>query len=178
MKSHSSTCPKCYSDIDVIGRSIPKAKLTEFSGPNLATDSVCLRKHKDNNFHDILLITRLKDPYKGRYAFPGGFVDYNEDPAVACMRELKEECNLDGISQKLITVAGNPKRDPRKHIVSFVYEVVVADTAIPKAGDDAATAKFFDLIEMLKLKDKFAFDHYEILSSHIKANYSQYNGII
>ena len=41
--------------------------------------------------------------------------------------------------------------------------IIVKDNALPKAGDDAATAKFYDLDKMMKLKDKFAFDHYEIL---------------
>lgn len=72
---------------------------------------------------DILLITRLNDPFKGLFAFPGGFVDYGEDPEVACIRELKEECNISGTSPELICVAGKPDRDPRQHIVSIVYHV-------------------------------------------------------
>ncbi len=44
----------------------------------------------------LLLITRGKPPYEGHLAFPGGFVDYGEDPEVACLRELKEECGIDG----------------------------------------------------------------------------------
>ena len=173
----SKQCHKCYSNIDMIGRAIPNSKLKEFSGPNIATDSIVLRKHQSDHYHDILLITRLREPFKGMYAYPGGFVDYNEDPAVACLRELKEECNLDGISQKLVTVAGNPARDPRKHIVSVVYEVQVAEDAKPKAGDDAATAKFYNLLDIIKMKGKFAFDHYEILFNHVKSTYSQYKEI-
>jgi len=45
-------------------------------------------------------------------------------------------------------VAGNPKRDPRSHIISIVYHVKLQDeTAEPKAGDDAASAKWYDLKE-------------------------------
>jgi 8-oxo-dGTP diphosphatase len=61
--------------------------------PNVATDAIVIRP-KDESHHDILLITRGRDPFKGHLAFPGGFVDYNEDPEVACIRELKEECNI------------------------------------------------------------------------------------
>ena len=71
------------------------------------------------------MITRGRDPFKGCYAFPGGFVDYGEDPEDACIRELQEECGIKGYQPELICVAGKPDRDPRKHVVSIVYHVQV-----------------------------------------------------
>jgi 8-oxo-dGTP diphosphatase len=113
--------------------------------PNVATDAIVVRPSGPSS-HQILLITRGRDPFKGALAFPGGFVDYNEDPEVACLRELEEECGIKGKSVELVTVAGNPKRDPRKHIISIAYHVQLADfTQEPKAGDDAASAKWYDL---------------------------------
>ena len=41
------------------------------------------------------------------------------------LRELKEETNLSGRDPLLVTVAGNPGRDPRKHVVSIMYYVTV-----------------------------------------------------
>ncbi len=131
--------------------------------PNVATDALVVRQKKDSALHEILLITRGRDPFKGCLAFPGGFVDYNEDPEVACVRELEEECGITGKSISLVTVAGNPKRDPRKHIISIAYSVEMADPAQePKAGDDAASAKWYDLQEVWTSRD-MAFDHKEIL---------------
>jgi len=113
--------------------------------PNVATDALVVRGGKNDN-HEILLITRLNDPFKGALAFPGGFVDYNEDPEVACLRELLEECGIKGKSVELVTVAGNPSRDPRKHIISIAYQVILDDNLVePKAGDDAASAKWYHL---------------------------------
>ena len=113
--------------------------------PNVATDAIVVRPNGPSS-HQILLITRGRDPFKGALAFPGGFVDYNEDPEVACLRELDEECGIKGKSVELVTVAGNPKRDPRKHIISIAYHVQLDDfTQEPKAGDDAASAKWYDL---------------------------------
>lgn len=50
------------------------------------------------------MIKRLRDPFKDHLAFPGGFVDYNEDPKEGCLRELKEECNLDGLSIEFVRI--------------------------------------------------------------------------
>lgn len=92
-----------------------------------------------------MLITRKNEPFKGHYALPGGFVNYDEDPEDACIRELKEECYITGKQPKLVCVAGKPDRDPRSHIVSIVYHVEVDPEHKVKAGDDAATAKWYDL---------------------------------
>ncbi len=50
------------------------------------------------------MIKRGREPYKNCYAFPGGFVDYNEDPKESCLRELKEECNLDGKNIEFVDI--------------------------------------------------------------------------
>ncbi len=67
-----------------------------------------------------------------------------------------------------MTVKSDPKRDPRKHIVSLVYLVEVDEDAIPKGGDDAKEATFYDLREILKKKEDLAFDHYEIIQELIQ----------
>ena len=54
--------------------------------PSLTTDALVLRKHKDDEYHDILLVTRGCDPFAGKLAFPGGFVNYGEDPEHGCIR--------------------------------------------------------------------------------------------
>ena len=113
--------------------------------PNIATDVIVVWP-SGPSMHQILLITRGKDPYKGALAFPGGFVEYNEDPDLACLRELEEECGIKGKSVELVTVAGNPKRDPRKHVISMAYHIQLADySQEPRGKDEASTAKWYDL---------------------------------
>ena len=143
--------------------------------PNVATDAIVVKAKKDApTQHEILLITRLRDPFQGCLAFPGGFVDYNEDPEKACLRELDEECGIKGKKPVLVTVAGDPKRDPRKHIISIVYHVEMEDpTAEAKAGDDAASAKWYDLQDVWASKD-MAFDHKEILRLFLQKSLPQY----
>lgn len=141
--------------------------------PSLTTDAVVLRKHKNDNFHDILLVTRGNEPEKGKLAFPGGFVDYGEDPEQGCLRELKEETELIGNDIELLTVRGNPKRDPRRHVVSIIYTVNVDPESQPKGGDDAKEAKFYDLKDIIEnKKDQIAFDHYGVIEELIEKKFN------
>ena len=116
-----------------------------YKTPSVTVDSIVTKTRADGSGHDILLITRGRPPFEGSYAFPGGFVDYGEDPKVACLRELQEECCVEGTQPELITVAGKPDRDPRKHVISIVYAVQIDPNATVAAGDDAATARWYDL---------------------------------
>ena len=84
--------------------------------PALAADAAVKRGD------EILLIQRKHPPMKGAWALPGGFVERDEDPEVAAIRELYEETRLEGKNPKLLMVMGDPKRDPRKHIaVSYTH---------------------------------------------------------
>ncbi len=67
----------------------------------------------------------------------------------------------------------DPKRDPRKHIVSLVYLVQVSEDAQPKGGDDAKTAEFYDLKEILSKPSLLAFDHSEILKELVNKKLNQ-----
>ena len=117
-----------------------------YKTPSITTDAIVTKPKTDGSSgHDILLITRGRPPFVGSYAFPGGFVDYGEDPKVGVLRELQEECCVEGRVPELICVAGKPDRDPRKHVISIVYSVEVDPTAQVQAADDAATAKWYDL---------------------------------
>ncbi|MBN2092121.1 NUDIX domain-containing protein [candidate division KSB1 bacterium] len=47
----------------------------------------------------LVLTRRAREPQKGLFSLPGGFVGYQESLEVALQRELKEELNLDVIEQ-------------------------------------------------------------------------------
>jgi 8-oxo-dGTP diphosphatase len=126
-----------------------------FPAPDLAVD-VVVRKGDGS----ILLIKRGKEPYKGRWALPGGFVECGETTEEAAVREVQEETGMAASICGLLGVYSRPDRDPRGHTVSICYAAEVGDGE-PEGGDDAAEASFFSLeaIENLKL----AFDHREII---------------
>lgn len=130
-----------------------------FRNPALAVDAIALRKCSLGI--EALLITRKAEPWKGKLAFPGGFVDRGEDPEVAVLRELMEETGVSGSNPEVFAVRGDPGRDPRQHIVSIFYKVEVDEDAGPVAGDDAAEAEWV-LIEDLECED-LAGDHNEVI---------------
>ncbi len=110
----------------------------------------------------ILLIQRLRDPYRDQWALPGGFVDENEDLEAAAYRELIEETGIQDVSLRQFRAYGTPFRDPRGHTVSVVFW---AETGImsPHADDDAKDAQWVPIGELPPL----AFDHYQIVTDFL-----------
>ena len=128
-----------------------------FRNPSLAVDAICLR----NNLAEVLLIKRGRMPWKGKLAFPGGFVDYGEDLEIAVLRELLEETGVEGRNPQLYAVKGSPDRDPRKHIVSIFYIIHVDGESEPEAGDDAAEAEWVKMNSIVS--EDIAGDHFDII---------------
>ncbi|MFX0028563.1 MAG: NUDIX domain-containing protein [Candidatus Hermodarchaeota archaeon] len=128
--------------------------------PLLTVDAVILVNDKK----DIVLIRRKNPPFQGELALPGGFVDVGETVEHACIREAKEETNINIKIIKLIGVFSNPKRDPRGHNVTigFLCEPLT-DNEKPKALDDAVALEIVPLSKISSLK--LAFDHMEIIES-------------
>lgn len=124
-----------------------------YVAPALATDAVLLKGR------EVLLIRRGRDPFKGSWALPGGFVEVGERVEDACRRELVEETGLRGDVVDLLGVYSDPARDPRGHTVSVVYVCKVGGIVQVEAGDDAEEAKWFSL----DAPPALAFDHARIL---------------
>lgn len=106
------------------------------------------------------LLSAKKEPFKGKWALPGGFVDDGENLPDAAARELMEETGLavNGLHQ--LGAFGKPGRDPRGHTVSVVYTAFTDDTAEAVGADDAEEAKWFSV----KNLPEMAFDHAEIVN--------------
>ena len=117
--------------------------------PRTAADAIVIKKDKETGDYQLLLITRKKETFHGKFAFPGGHIDYGEDPVEACIRELREECGIEGSKPLLVAVRGQPERDPRYHMISIFYLVDVAEDAPVTAGDDASTAKFYPIKDLV-----------------------------
>ncbi|MBL6990478.1 MAG: NUDIX domain-containing protein [Bacteriovoracaceae bacterium] len=114
----------------------------------------------------ILLIKRKNDPYKGSWAFPGGFIEKDERPIDACYRELFEETGLD-----LTKLQPNPNfaypllirkkkgRDPRGPVITYPYLFWIPKPLEVAGADDAEQASWVAIDQV----DELAFDHGAIL---------------
>ena len=102
----------------------------------------------------ILLIKRRNTPFKGKWALPGGFVEYGEKTEDAVVREVFEETGLKTKISRLVGVYSDPKRDPRGHTITIAYTLEICGGNI-KSGDDASDVKKFNTDNLPEL----SFDH-------------------
>jgi len=111
----------------------------------------------------VLLIQRGNEPYKGYWAFPGGFLNMDETVERCAERELEEETGIVLSGMQLVGVYSDVERDPRGRVITAAY---TAMTTMPeaKAADDAAAAKWWPLDALPKL----AFDHARILEDAMR----------
>lgn len=130
----------------------------DYPRPALTVDLVVLRPHEDRL--QVLLVQRRHDPYQGRWALPGGFVDENEPLDQAARRELAEETGLTGVPLEQFGAFGDPGRDPRGWTVTVAYLARPSSAVTElRAGDDAARVAWFDVNQLPPL----AFDHENII---------------
>jgi 8-oxo-dGTP diphosphatase len=111
----------------------------------------------------VLLIKRGNEPFKGQWAFPGGFVDMDEELEDAAARELAEETGLTGIKLTQLYTFGRCGRDPRGRNITVAFIGITKENKI-KSGDDAAEAKWFDIDDLPEM----GFDHNEVAAVAIK----------
>jgi ADP-ribose pyrophosphatase YjhB (NUDIX family) len=132
--------------------------MTKYSNPTPTVDVILQRDSK------VLMVRRKKEPFKDRLALPGGFVNEGETVEEAMRREAMEETSLEVEPIDLLGVYSDPKRDPRKHIVTVVFIGIIVGGGSSRAGDDAAS------IEWVKIADierqQIAFDHAQILRDY------------
>ena len=72
----------------------------------------------------VLLIQRAVDPGRGKWALPAGFVDHDEAPEAAAIRETMEETQLEARIEKLLAVY--PKRDEGLADIVIAYSASVS----------------------------------------------------
>src|SRR5215471_4582685 len=133
--------------------------------PRAALTVDCVVFGFDESELKVLLIERGLEPFKGRWALPGGFVRVNETVDAAARREQQEEAGLANVFLEQLYTFGAVDRDPRERVVSAAYYALVKlSEHEAKAATDAANAKWFPVSKVPKL----AFDHADILATAVE----------
>lgn len=128
----------------------------KYPRPAVTTDCVVFRI--ESNRLKTLLIERGNEPYKGYWAFPGGFLNMDENAEHGALRELEEETGLKLEHVEEFGSFSEVNRDPRGRVISIAFYGITEHTEV-KGGDDAAKAQWFSIDEIPPL----AFDHDKML---------------
>ncbi len=133
--------------------------------PRAALTVDCVVFGFDEGDLKVLLIERGLEPFRGRWALPGGFVRVDETLDAAARRELREEAGLTNVFLEQLYTFGAVDRDPRERVVSVAYYALVKlSEHTAEAATDAANAKWFPVSKAPKL----GFDHANILAAAVE----------
>jgi len=133
----------------------------KYPRPAVTADSIVITKEVEPK---VLLIERGDEPFKGCWAFPGGFMNMDETTEQCAIRELEEETGLKVSKVHQIGAYSKVDRDPRGRTVTVAYLAIIDAPIAVKGQDDAAKAQWFPLSPLPEL----AFDHDEIMRDAIK----------
>ncbi len=141
-----------------------------FPRPAVTVDCIIFRIYPDE-ITEVLLIKRANEPFKNKWALPGGFINIDEEIEHAAKRELFEETGIIHHTLEQLFTIGTVGRDPRHRTISIIYGGLFNSATMKiNAGDDAKEAAWFRIDNLPPL----AFDHNNIIrktfSGYIKNN--------
>lgn len=129
----------------------------------VTADAIVFAKDGEGKLN-VLLVERGNEPYKGCWAFPGGFMNIDETTLQTAHRELKEETGLEVGRMAQAGVYDTVDRDPRERVITVAYVTLIDHTAAVAGGDDATKAQWFAVDNLPRL----AFDHADIFKNACK----------
>lgn len=132
----------------------------KYPRPAVTADCIVITREAEPK---VLLIQRGDQPFKGGWAFPGGFMNMDETTEQCAIRELEEETGLRLLKIQQIGAYSKVDRDPRGRTVTVAYLAIVDEPIAVNGQDDAATAQWFPLSALPEL----AFDHDEIIQDAV-----------
>lgn len=132
----------------------------KYPRPAVTADCVVMTRE---DVPQVLLIERGLDPFKGCWAFPGGFMNMDETTEECAIRELEEETGLKVSDLQQIGAYSKVDRDPRGRTITVAYLAVIDEPAEVSGQDDAAKAQWFPIDVLPPL----AFDHEDVMRDAI-----------
>ena len=115
----------------------------DYPHPAVTTDCVIFGYDTREGL-SVLLIERGIEPFRGCWAFPGGFMRIDEDADTGALRELKEETGFEPLYIEQFGAFTDVDRDPRERVITIAYLALVKKGPVA-GGDDASKARWFPL---------------------------------
>lgn len=124
----------------------------------------------------VLLVVRGGETGEGLYALPGGFLEPDERLLQGAMRELREETTLGLLDSQLetcfrgVAVFDHPERSLRGRTITHAHRFALGGDRLPPVlgADDAVSAVWMDIDQLVTLEDRFFEDHFHILNHFLK----------
>ena len=115
-----------------------------------------------NDALNVLLVKRNNEPFKDKWAIPGGYVRMSENLDEAAVRVLKEKTNVENIYLEQLYTFGDPLRHPVSRVITCAYFALIRSEDVDVVTtDDLAWHKVSELPPL-------AFDHKEIIEYALK----------
>lgn len=114
--------------------------------PIVGVGVVCLRDGAQGE--EVLLVRRGRPPRAGEWSLPGGRLELGETLAACALRELYEETGVRAELLGLVDVVDGLFPAAHFVLIDFLAEWTAGE---PRAGDDAAEARFVALDQALRL---------------------------
>ena len=133
----------------------------KYPRPAVTADCIVITREAEPK---VLLIQRGSEPFKGRWAFPGGFMNMDETTEQCAIRELEEETGLHVNNVVQIGAYSKVDRDPRGRTVTIAYLAIVDRPLVVIGQDDATKAEWWPLSNLPEL----AFDHDRIMQDAVR----------
>jgi 8-oxo-dGTP diphosphatase len=135
----------------------------------LGADALVMEKDR------VLLVKRHQQTREGgKWALPGGMLEWSETLSQAVLSELKEETGYQGKIIKLFKIYSQPDREPKDgQNVTAVFIVKILKKVSDKFdSQEIAEVKWFS---KKKLPKKMAFDHRKIIKDYLQSKSNEFN---
>src|SRR3989339_1581109 len=116
---------------------------------------------------EVLLIQRGHEPFKDKWAIPGGFIRLSETLDEAAKRVLYEKTYVKDVYLEQLYTFGEPNRYPNARVITVSYFALIRSDDIQLESEQGLNIQQINWHSIYSLPE-LAFDHKEILDYAIK----------
>lgn len=147
-------CPRCAAELEIHAGRVECHACGFELYPHSSPTANALVEDEEGR---LLLARRAREPYRGRWDIPGGFLQEGEHPLDALRRELREETGLEVEPDAYLGAFMDRYGDgPSAHATLNLFWTARVTTGEPLAADDVSELRWF-AVDELPSGDELAF---------------------